>query len=102
MRIIIALALGLMLAGCARGGGIGLEAMLQDSQCQQLGFQLGTPEYANCRMNLQQQAAANNAAMQAYYQHQQELAMERLNRQQTCAYTGSTNGGITSGTMTCQ
>src|SRR5260370_30725548 len=32
------------LTGCARGGGIGLEAMLADHNCEQAGYQLGTPE----------------------------------------------------------
>lgn len=102
MRIIAALAITLMLAACAPGGGIGLVALMNDSACKQQGFQLGTPEYANCRANLQQQAMANNAAMQAFYQRQQEQATQRLNQQQTCSSNGVNNGGITSGTMTCQ
>jgi len=30
------------LAGCARGGGIGLEAIVADGLCEQQGFHLGT------------------------------------------------------------
>ena len=101
MKAII-LVLGALLGACAPGGGIGLVAMMQDKQCQEWGFKPETPDYANCRMNLHQQSAASNAASQAYYQHQQELATERMNRQQTCTYSGINNGGIISGTSTCQ
>jgi hypothetical protein len=45
----MAITAALALAGCARGGGIGLEARVQDYRCEQSGFQLGTPEYAICR-----------------------------------------------------
>jgi hypothetical protein len=31
-----------LLVGCARGGGIGLEAIVADGQCEQQGFHLGT------------------------------------------------------------
>ena len=91
-----------LLAGCARGGGIGLEAMLADHNCEQAGYRLGTPEYANCRMALHQQSAMNAAAMQAFYQRQAELAAQQMNRQQTCTYYGSNIGGITGGTMSCR
>jgi hypothetical protein len=90
------------LTGCARGGGIGLEAMLADHNCEAAGYQLGTPEYANCRMALHQQSAINNAAAQAYYQRQQDYYMQQLNRGQTCIYNGSNIGGITGGTMSCR
>ncbi len=91
-----------LLAGCARGGGIGLEAMLADSTCEQQGFHLGTPQYAACRMALHQQSAMNAAAIQAHYQRQQDYYMQQLNRQQTCTYYGSNIGGITGGTMSCR
>jgi hypothetical protein len=58
------------LTGCARAGGIGLEAMMADHNCEQAGYQLGTPQYADCRMELARRADANAAAMQAYYQRQ--------------------------------
>jgi hypothetical protein len=88
------------LTGCARGGGIGLEAMLADHNCEQAGYQLGTPEYANCRMAAQQQSAMNAAAMQAFYARQAEIA--RQNQPQMCSYNGSNIGGITGSTMTCR
>ena len=44
------------LAGCARRGRIGLEAMLADHNCEQAGYQLGTPQYASCRMELARRA----------------------------------------------
>jgi len=45
----LAIAVAALLAGCARGGGMGLEAMLADHNCEQAGYQLGTPQYAACR-----------------------------------------------------
>jgi hypothetical protein len=36
----LAMAIAALLAGCARGGGIGLEAMVADSTCEQRGFHL--------------------------------------------------------------
>ena len=90
------------LAGCARGGGISLEAMVADHNCEQAGYQVGTQEYANCQMAAQRQSAINIAVMQAYYQRQQDYYMQQLNRQQTCIYNGSNIGGITGGTMTCR
>jgi hypothetical protein len=102
MKVIIILFLVGWLGGCAPGGGIGLVALMNDRTCQQQGWQPGSREYANCRTSLQQQQAPANAAMQEYYRREQELATERMNRQQTCSYNGSTIGGITSGTMNCQ
>jgi hypothetical protein len=90
------------LTGCARGGGIGLEAMIADQQCEQAGYEVGTPEYANCRRALYQQSAINAAAMQAYYQRQQDWYWQQQSRQQTCIYNGSNIGGITGGTMSCR
>jgi hypothetical protein len=90
------------LSGCARGGGIGLEAMIADQQCEQAGYEVGTPEYAQCRMTLYQQSGLNAAAMQAYYQRQQDWYWQQQNRHQTCTYYGSNIGGITGGTMSCQ
>jgi hypothetical protein len=81
------------LGGCARGGGIGLEAMVADSTCEQQGFHLGTPEYANCRMAMANPAAINNAAMRDFYLRQAEIA--RQNQPQTYTYYGSNIGGIT-------
>jgi hypothetical protein len=96
----IAASVASALTGCARGGGIGLEAMLADHNCEQAGYQLGTPEYANCRMAAQRQSAMNAAAMQAFYARQAEIA--RQNQPQICSYNGSNIGGITGGTMTCR
>jgi hypothetical protein len=87
------------LSACARGGGIGLEAMLADHNCEAAGYQLGTPQYVACRMELARRSAANNAAMQAFYERQIEVM--RQSQPQTCIYNGSNIGGITSGTMTC-
>ena len=89
-----------LLVGSARGGGIGLEAMLADHNCEQAGYQLGTPQYATCRMELSRQSAMNAAAMQAFYYRQAEIA--RQNQPQTCTYYGSNIGGITGGTMSCR
>jgi hypothetical protein len=89
-----------LLAGCARGGGIGLEAMLADHNCEQAGYQLGTPQYANCRMELSRRSAINAAAMQAFYARQAEIA--RQSQPQTCTYYGSNIGGIVGGQMSCQ
>jgi hypothetical protein len=88
-----------LLAGCARGGGIGLEATLADHNCEQAGYQLGTPQYAACRMELARRADANAAAMQAFYFRQAELA--RQNQPHTCFYNSSSNGGITNGSIWC-
>jgi hypothetical protein len=76
--------------------------MVADDNCEQAGYQLGTQEYANCRMTLHQQSATNAAAMQAYYQRQQDWYWQQQNRQQACIYNGSNIGGITGGTMTCR
>src|SRR5258707_1376812 len=54
-----------LLAGCARGGGIGLEAMLADSTCEQQGFQLGAPEYARCRGQIGEHQRRGNARREA-------------------------------------
>jgi hypothetical protein len=91
-----------LLAGCARGGGIGLEAMLADSTCEQQGFHLGTPEYANCRGQIAYQQGMVNAAMQAQLRRESAELTAQMNRQQTCVYNGSNIGGITGGTMTCR
>ena len=53
-------------------------------------------------MALYQRSGLNAAAMQAYYQRQQDWYWQQQNRQQTCSYNGSTIGGITGGTMTCR
>jgi hypothetical protein len=89
-----------LLAGCARGGGIGLQAMLADSSCEQQGFTLGTPEYAQCRAQIAYHQGMVNAAMQAQLARQAEIAPQ--NQPQTCSYNGTTIGGITSGTATCR
>jgi hypothetical protein len=96
----IAASVASALAGCARGGGIGLEAMVADHNCEQAGYQLGTPQYAACRMELAHRADANAAAMQAFYLRQAEIA--RHNQPQNCTYNGSNIGGITGGTMSCR
>jgi hypothetical protein len=89
------------LCACARGGGIGLEAMLADHNCEAAGYHLGTQEYAACRAMASQHSAINNAALQAYYMRQQELLTQQMNRRQTCMYNSSTSGGTTSGTVNC-
>jgi hypothetical protein len=101
-RLAPALLVSASLTGCARGGGIGLEAMLADHNCEQAGYEIGTPEYTQCRMALQQQSAINAAAMQSYYQRQQDWYWQQQNRQQTCIYNGSNIGGITGGTLSCR
>jgi hypothetical protein len=98
----LAIAVAALLTGCARGGGIGLEAIVADGLCEQQGFHLGTPEYANCRAGIAYQRGMVNAEMQARLQRQQDYYMQQLNRQQTCSYNGSTIGGITNGTMSCR
>jgi hypothetical protein len=41
--------------------------MMADHNCEQAGYQLGTPQYADCRMEeLARRADANAAAMQAF------------------------------------
>jgi hypothetical protein len=100
LAIAVAVLLASVLAGCARGGGIGLEAMVADSTCEQQGFHLGTPEYANCRAQIAYQRGIVNAEMQARLVRQQDYYMQQ-NRQQNCTYYGSNNGGITGGTMHC-
>lgn len=101
-RIAPVLAVAATLAGCARGGGIGLEAMVADGLCEQQGFQVGTPEYANCRAQIAYQRGMVNAQMQAYYQRQQDYYMQQLNGGQTCIHNGSNISGIAGGTMTCR
>src|SRR5712691_3310912 len=101
MKNLIWIATAVLRAGCARGGGIGLEAMLADSTCEQQGFHLGTPEYANCRSQIAYQRGMVNAEMQARLQRQQDQLMERMNRRQNCSYNGSTINGNTSGTINC-
>jgi hypothetical protein len=98
----IAASVASALSACARGGGIGLEAMLADHNCEQAGYQVGTPQYAACRMELARRADANAAAMQSFYQRQNELAAQQMNRQQNCTYYASNTGGITGGTMSCR
>ena len=93
------LLLAATLTGCARGGGIGLEAMLADHNCEQAGYQLGTPQYAACRMEFARRADANAAGMQAFYAHQAEIA--RQNQPQMCSYNGANIGGITNGSVWC-
>jgi len=100
--IYLAMAIAALLAGCARGGGIGLEALVADGQCEQQGFHLGTPKYSKCRAQMAYQRGMVNAEMQARLQRQQEQLQAQMNRQQTCSYGGTAIGGITSGTMTCQ
>jgi len=81
-----------------RGGGIGLEAMLADSTCEQQDFHLGTPEYARCRAQIGYRQQMVNAEMQARLQRQIDQAAAR---QQTCSYNGTTIGNTTSGTVNC-
>ena len=97
----ITASLASVLTGCARGGGIGLEAIVADGLCEQQGFHLGTPEYANCRAQIAYQRGMVNAEMQARLQRQQDYYMQQMNRQQNCTYYGSNNGGVTGGTIHC-
>jgi hypothetical protein len=98
-RLAPVLVVAATLTACARGGGIGLEAMLADHNCEQAGYQLGTPQYAACRMELARRADANAAGMQAFYARQAESA--RQNQPQRCFYNGSAIGGITNGSVWC-
>src|SRR5262249_44045105 len=68
----LTMAIAALLAGCARGGGIGLEAMVADGLCEQRGFRLGTSEYANCRAQIAHRHGMVNAEMQARLQRQQD------------------------------
>jgi hypothetical protein len=102
MKNLIWIATAILLAGCARGGGIGLEAMLADGQCEQQGFHLGTPEYASCRQAAFERSRVNAAAAMAGFDRQQAELRAQTNRQQNCSYNGQTINGNTSGTMTCQ
>jgi hypothetical protein len=102
MKNVIWIATAVLLAGCARGGGIGLEAMLADSTCEQRGFRLGTSEYANCRAQIGYRQSMVNAEMQARLERQQAELTAQMNRRQNCSYNGTTIGGNTSGSMTCQ
>jgi hypothetical protein len=68
-RLTPVLEVAAMLTSCARGDGIDLAAMMADHNCEQAGYQLGTPPYADCRTELARRADA--AAMQAYYRRQQ-------------------------------
>jgi hypothetical protein len=52
MKTCGAFVLAMLLAGCARGGGIGLEAKLADHNCEQAAYQPGTPHDAACPMEL--------------------------------------------------
>ena len=76
------------------------EPLSADHNCEQAGYQLGTREYGACRVELARQSATNNAAMQAFYYRQAEIAPQ--NQPQTCIYNGSNIGGITGGTMSCR
>src|SRR5258708_39742432 len=98
MKDLIWIATAGLLAGCARGGGIGLEAMLADHNCEQAGYQLGTPQYASCRGQIAYQQGMVNAAMQAQLRRESAELTAQMNRQQTCVYNGSNIGGITGGT----
>src|SRR5260370_647036 len=91
-----------LLVGCARGGGIGLEAIVADGQWEQQGFGLGTPEYASCRAQIGYHQAMVKAEMRARLERQQAELTAQMNRRQMCSYNGQTIGGSTSGTMTCQ
>jgi hypothetical protein len=99
-RVIVIVILACLLAACAPGGGIGLEALMQDRACQQSGYAIGTQEYAQCRIALHQQSIQQNQQLQAGY----AAAIEayRRNQPQTCTYNGTNMGGIVSGTSTCQ
>jgi len=101
MRNLIWISAAIVLAGCAKGGGFGLESMLADYNCEQAGFHLGTPEYANCRAQIGYRQSMVNAEMQARLQRQQDQLMEQMNRRQSCSYNGTTIGNNTSGTVNC-
>jgi hypothetical protein len=78
-----------------------------DAQCRSYGAEPGSPSYIQCRMNLDNQRAANKRAAisailanrptpQPYY-----LPQPPQSRTTTCTYGGSTVGGNTNGSMTC-
>jgi hypothetical protein len=92
----------IMAADLLTGCGIGLEAIVADGLCEQRGFRLETPEYANCRAQIAYHQGMVDAEMQARLQRQQDQLMEQMNRRQMCSYNGQTIGGNTTGTMTCQ
>lgn len=78
MRIALLLALSGVLTACNS-----IHAARDDAECQSYGLAAGTPEYANCRLQLQQigaQRAAN--AVNAYNS-------VRANRVQSCAWNGA-------------
>jgi hypothetical protein len=71
-----------------------------DNACEQQGFHLGTPAYGSCRAQIAYRQDIVGAAMQAQLQRN-AVSWAQMNRMQTCSYTGQSNGGISSGMMTC-
>jgi hypothetical protein len=51
-----------MLAGCFGQDVSKKPWMLHDQKCERLGFKRGTPEHANCRLELARQATPRGAA----------------------------------------
>jgi hypothetical protein len=79
-NIIVAAMSSLLLAGCAGsviGDAINPEGVAQreDAYCTSIGLKLGTPDYANCRMNLQAQTNANHQrALQNFNNGMRDIA----------------------------
>lgn len=64
MRFILLAGLFAGLAGCMTAQERAQrQAAADESQCANFGFQFGTPEFAQCRMNLATQREANDAAL---------------------------------------
>jgi hypothetical protein len=61
MKLVFIVVVTVSLAGCASQAEV--EAK-HDGLCRSFGYTVGTPDYANCRLKLHQQTAADNAAMQ--------------------------------------
>src|SRR5262252_1826323 len=76
---------------------------VQDATCRSWGLKPGTDGYANCRMELNRQAAADARAREAAYVASawwnQPLPQTQT---QNCTYYGPNIGGITGGTMSCR
>jgi hypothetical protein len=61
MKLVFIVVVTVSLAGCASQAEV--EAK-HDGLCRSFGYTVRTPDYANCRLKLHQQTAADNAAMQ--------------------------------------
>ena len=62
IRQVLFISLFVLLAACAPGGGIGVEALMQDKTCHQAAYAVGTQNYAQCRERLHQQMPTTQGA----------------------------------------